>query len=1104
MNYFRVGGVCLLLLIIAAALPSVWAQAPQTAGQGERSAVGIAPVVNEDLFSKGSGQGEAVSPESLMKRSSELKPVKVPDGTASLQSTSAPIKTESAAAAVREPAATSGQQTETAQAASEPVATEPAAAEPEPPAVPEGTAAATQESPAASASPAEPAVAETPGVPLVTQQAPTQEVTNTTPAEENVTPPENISAPANITPSENVSAPENVTAPENQSQNETVAENETETEQTAAGTEETPEDFTNRIWSEDRSPLEYYWDPKTFSGFFYDFDNDVGTERLEISLHKSGGNASRTIDSGDLKYNSTAQDIDYEFSDWGQYRVIGFMAEKYFAGYRANGVIDSDRSLLNEGQLRKVLTDSDTENTITSGSVLALEEGYELRIKEIDINGNKVYMALAKDGEEIDSKVINPSGLSSATYQYKEEIGGEDTPIIMAHISNVFASAETDLVTVDGLFQISDTYASVESDDKYGEMKVTNVDDTQIEMENEDSLSLRKNKIVNIFGDVGFQVADADILRFAPIVQRTGTFEVRGTVIDPSKVSEFTWTPYNFEGFFYDIDDDVGSESLTAEITGTTKIEDQNLVYDTKPQSVRFEFDDWGRYDVIGFMADKYFAGYNDDTKFTDVASVIGEGQLRKVLLDSDTEKTISTGSTLSLEEGYELRIKQVDINGNKVYLSLAKDDEEVDSKVVTPSSAADSSANYMYKIKIGSEDVPIIVAHIQSVFRGTEADLATVDALFQVSDTPESVDEGEIHGKMKVDSLSEDGITMKNDGSITLSRGKTVDIMDNIKFVVADSSERIFAPVAEKTVGGKPLSLNFSTAIVNRTVTISVTSDNKAVSGAQVTVAGNNIGSTDTAGEISYTPNNLGTLNVVAKKTGYNDATAKIQVMTPEAASRVAANETAANVLVLDAPTEVQKKGNFLITVTTGFNRTPVDGANLFFDEESIGMTNAQGTLTYATNLTGDHIIRATKEGYDNVTRKVTVLSPIVVQNITVPEKASTGQTVKISAAVSNIGSESDSRDLQLSVNGTPVENRTVTLGPMKNSTEVFNYKTKDPGAYRVSLDGQTRIMNVEKSQSNSALIALILVLLIAIGAGYYLYQTGELENLRRRLQGH
>ena len=44
-----------------------------------------------------------------------------------------------------------------------------------------------------------------------------------------------------------------------------------------------------------------------------------------------------------------------------------------------------------------------------------------------------------------------------------------------------------------------------------------------------------------------------------------------------------------------------------------------------------------------------------------------------EILIDSDDSETIATGSALSLEEGYELRIKQVDLNGNKVYFGLAK-----------------------------------------------------------------------------------------------------------------------------------------------------------------------------------------------------------------------------------------------------------------------------------------------------------------------------------------------------------------------------------------------------------------------------------------------
>jgi hypothetical protein len=91
----------------------------------------------------------------------------------------------------------------------------------------------------------------------------------------------------------------------------------------------------------------------------------------------------------------------------------------------------------------------------------------------------------------------------------------------------------------------------------------------------------------------------------------------------------------------------------------------------------------------------------------------------------------------------------------------------------------------------------------------------------------------------------------------------------------------------------------------------------------------------------------------------------------------------------------------------------------------------------------------------------------------------------------------------VELKVNEKVVETREVTLEPGKNATATFSYKPKDPGTYKISVDGQETTLNVEKAETNYALIAIILVLLIAIGAGVYLYRTGELERLRKRLQG-
>ncbi|OPY53114.1 MAG: PEGA domain protein [Methanosaeta sp. PtaU1.Bin112] len=1107
MNHAKVGGVCLLLLIIAAALPiNVLAQTPSENGNADD---GATPDISQSLLSK-STQGEDISTEKLVKRNSGLKPLGSAKTDDASKSSQASGQTETANQPDAQAAA--AEQANAAQESSVPAEEAPAPIA-ETTATPEtvnSEATVTPETVNSEATVTPETV--TPDAAVTAETITPDAIATPTSSESSLTPvagdqvisPENLIAETPAS-NDNSSQNESVITPPETSQNASSNESETasEVESTSESIEDETEYGTDRIWREGDS-LDYTWTPQSFSGFFYDLKNDVGTEKLTIRLQSSG----RSVDSGDLIYSTSAQDTDFEFGDWGSYQVMGFMADKYFAGYKSNEIFDKDRSLINDGQLRRVLIDTDDESTITTGSVLPLEEDYELRIKQIDLDGNKVYMALAKDGEEIDSKVIAPDSLKSATYQYKVDISGEDTPIVMAHISNVFASTESALVTVDGLFQISDTYAAVEDGDKYDKMKVVSVSDEGVEMENENSITLRKGSTVKIFGNVGFLVADADEVRFAPVVERTGSYDVRGTVINPSETKDFTWTPYNFEGFYYDIDDDVGTESLQAKISGSTKIEEKDLIYETSPQPVKFEFESWGKYDVIGFMADKFFAGYNNETKFTDEESVINEGQLRRVLIDNDDSQTIASGSVLSLDEDYELRIKQVDLNGNKVYLALAQDGKEVDSKVVTPSSdPTDRASNYLYKVDMGSlKDVPIIAAHIQSVFRSTESDLATVDAVFQISENPESVEEGEIHGKMKVESLSDEGITMRNDGSISLSRGREIEIMDNLKIEVADSSNRLLAPIATKVGEGGEMTISLPDAIVDQTVSISSRSGTSALSGVQILLNGSSIATTDATGSASYTPTSVGTFQIVGKKKGYNDAKASLVVRTAAEAAKVSAfekaNATLTNQLIINAPAEVIKGENFLITVLEGINQTPVDAASLLLDDENIGQTAPQGTMAYSAAVIGEHTLKAEKEGYNSATRKINVASALRIVNLTVPEKANAGSEIKISAIVENVASKDDTRLLELLANGTAIASKNATVKAGENTTISFSYKPKDQGMTRISLDDQSKTVNVEKAQSNWLIVALILVLLIAIGGGYYLYSKGELDGLQRQIK--
>ena len=220
---------------------------------------------------------------------------------------------------------------------------------------------------------------------------------------------------------------------------------------------------------------------------------------------------------------------------WGQYYIISFLGDKYFAAYSdtqtatmiADNLIDpwlynksTSRNLMINRQISKVLMDDNMEMTVTSSTPLKLEEGYELAIKYIDVDGNKVYLELSKKGSVVDSKVVSPSKdnptMDDKTYYYKKDVGdSKDLIIIAAHFKNAFRGADSNLATIDGIFQISDMATTLESEKQYDKMAIRNVNSTAmtITMDNkENPIILRKNEDIVLMQDIHIKTADQDAI----------------------------------------------------------------------------------------------------------------------------------------------------------------------------------------------------------------------------------------------------------------------------------------------------------------------------------------------------------------------------------------------------------------------------------------------------------------------------------------------------------------------------------------------------------------------------------------------------------------
>jgi S-layer protein (TIGR01567 family) len=599
------------------------------------------------------------------------------------------------------------------------------------------------------------------------------------------------------------------------------------------------------------------FDNETFAGFYYDIDDNIGAEKLTLKLSNIDSAKASAILSDQpnangnrgVVYSTQAQPLGFSFAPWGQYEVIGFLGDGYFAAYDNNVTEDisnaneavpflfdksKNRNMMTNEQISKILVDDDTEQTITSTNPLKLEEGYQLDIKSIDIDGNKAYLDLSKNGQVVDSKVIQPSvsnaKMGDKTYYYKVDLGDTKEIIqIAVHFKNAFRGSDTNIATIDGIFQISDKPIALKSEQQYDKMSIRNVNPTSmaITMDNKDNqITLSKNKDRVLMQNISIKTSDQDDITAADPLRyyiykkyiEPGTYELRGSVANLG-ANEFAWTNETFSGFYYDIDNNVGTEKLTFKLSdinpesGTLSDQpdangNRGVVYTTQAQPLGFSFAPWGQYEVIGFLGDGYFVAYDGDITEDMLnanetvpilfdksknRNLMTNEQISKILLDDDTEQTITSASPLKLEEGYQLAIKNVDVKGNKAYLELSKDGQVVDSKVVQPSidNARMSDKTYYYKVDLGdTKEIVQIAVHFKNAFAGSDTNIATVDGVFQISDTVTPLKSEQQYDKMSIRNVNptDYSIIMDNkDNQVTLSKNKDVILMQNVHIKTAD-----------------------------------------------------------------------------------------------------------------------------------------------------------------------------------------------------------------------------------------------------------------------------------------------------------------------------
>ncbi len=539
------------------------------------------------------------------------------------------------------------------------------------------------------------------------------------------------------------------------------------------------------------------WNAESFGWFYYDLDYGAGGERLIIEAE------GRDVKEGHLIYSSDVWTEEFDFEEWGRYQAVAFLGKRYLAGYLESNFTDAV-SALEDGELREVLIDFDGIQTSTSEEPLFFNDGYWLELAGASSDGNEVYLILKKNGLEVDRAVV---GLGD-TYVY--EVGEDDLPIIMAHISAAMQGADKAIVDFNGIFQVRELPTiKLETGAVIDLMEVSTLSDRRIELENCEDLVLRRDSTTTLVGDLMLRVRDSPNLIYYPLgaITEYGLQEIRGPVYNEESLvqllyssgfissAEARWNYENFTGFYFDDEDDIGGESLILfmsedgiiqpghEFTMNETRVGYGFKYTTFVEPVKFEFDQWGSYDATALFGQLWFAGYGTETN-PDIGtkSMIEMNQLGQVLLDTDESFRIVGGIALTLEEEYE--VYTIDVSNDSVFIMLVRQNEILDRAVVQ------SNSTYVYKKDVGDVDeLPLIALHVGSVFSDDEEHFAIVDGIFQVSDRliiP--IDLGNDFGELEVKVANSDYIIMANPEWVHMKRDSKTSILPYMSIAVADN----------------------------------------------------------------------------------------------------------------------------------------------------------------------------------------------------------------------------------------------------------------------------------------------------------------------------
>ncbi|WP_231590391.1 S-layer protein domain-containing protein [Methanosarcina siciliae] len=526
-------------------------------------------------------------------------------------------------------------------------------------------------------------------------------------------------------------------------------------------------------------------------------------------------------------------------------------------------------------QLASIVIDQagSDKKILKAGDVWDFGKGYSLTVNQVDVEGNKVWFSLSKDGEELESGIINADGtVESQTFTAKADCGdGSDQLYFVTYVDSVFVSATDSFAVFKYTWLIDkDNILIIKEGDEYQGFEVKEASEDELVLKNTDSITLNLDKDVkNYFTDSWyFQTSDEGkgstspngyVIHPVKELSTPGSYTLRGMPFDTNATSsdEFCWDPSTFGGLYYSINKNknlVASENWFGEHLqyietdgqyelgksnpGNHVIGEDELVYSTRPFPNKYKVvselgldanttpSELGGmvYYKLPWFGKPYVTVENDAT------------QLASIVIDQSgsDKKILKAGDVWDFGKGYSLTVNQVDVEGNKVWFSLSKDGEELESGIINADGTVESQT-FTAKADCGDgSDQLYFITYVDSVFVSATDSFAVFKYTWLIDKgNILIIKEGDEYQGFEVKEASEDELVLKNTDSITLNLDKDVKnyFTDSWYFQTSDEGKGstspngyVICPVTDVVIEAE----DASESAENSTENLNVTSESK------------------------------------------------------------------------------------------------------------------------------------------------------------------------------------------------------------------------------------------------------------------------------------